>query len=168
MVRRLKEDLRQLGHAFPERVVEPIRIAGLPLDAPELRLAAMLDDYRQSSAGGARALFLFANLSSGFSPSIAAFDRTLTTHRKTLLRKKLEEVGRSRLMRPKNSSTTGTLSKTATVQAKAELGDLDAAIAHVDRMLEDQPEWAGCCRCPDRQDPGLDAGGDARSVVGMA
>ena len=52
MVRRLKEDLRRLGHAFPERIVEPIRIDGLPPDAPELRLAAMLDDYRQSAAGG--------------------------------------------------------------------------------------------------------------------
>ena len=40
MVRRLKEDLRQLGQPFPERVVEPILITGLALDAPELRLAA--------------------------------------------------------------------------------------------------------------------------------
>ena len=49
MVRRLKEDLRLLGQPFPERVVEPIRISGLPAEAPELRLAAMLDAYRQSS-----------------------------------------------------------------------------------------------------------------------
>ena len=54
MVRRLKEDLRRLGHPFPERIVEPIRISGLSADAPQLRLAAMLDAYRQSSAGGAR------------------------------------------------------------------------------------------------------------------
>ena len=54
MVRRLKEDLRRLGHPFPEQVVEPIRISGLSADAPQLRLAAMLDAYRQSSAGGAR------------------------------------------------------------------------------------------------------------------
>jgi hypothetical protein len=36
MVRRLKEDLRGLGQRFPERVVEPVVISGLPDDAPEL------------------------------------------------------------------------------------------------------------------------------------
>jgi SNF2 family DNA or RNA helicase len=91
MVRRLKEDLRRIGHAFPERVVEPLLIKGLPSDAPELRLAAMLDEYWQSAVGGARARFLFANLQQRLFSSIAAFHRTLTTHRKTLL-KKLREA----------------------------------------------------------------------------
>ena len=45
MVRRLKADLRRLGEAFPERIVEPIRIAGLPEDAPELELARRLAAY---------------------------------------------------------------------------------------------------------------------------
>ena len=76
---------------FPERIVDPISISGLPPDAPELRLAAMLDDYRQSSAGGSRARFLFANLQQRLFSSIAAFHRTLTTHRQTLARKS-EEV----------------------------------------------------------------------------
>src|SRR5690606_4569340 len=57
MVRRLKEDLRRLGHPFAERIVEPVRITGLDAGAPELRLSAMLDDYRSSSAGGSRARF---------------------------------------------------------------------------------------------------------------
>ena len=134
MVRRLKEDLRRLGHAFPERIVEPIRIGGLPADAPELRLAAMLDDYRQSAAGGARARFLFANLQQRLFSSIAAFHRTLTTHRKTLLRKRREgdpdAVDADAELLEDND-----LIEVATAQAKAELGDLDAAIAHVDRML---------------------------------
>jgi hypothetical protein len=56
-------------------------------DAPELQLAAMLDDYRQSSAGGSRARFLFANLQQRLFSSIAAFHRTLTTHRKSLVKK---------------------------------------------------------------------------------
>ena len=34
MVRRLKEDLRRLGQPFPERVVEPIHISGLPSGRP--------------------------------------------------------------------------------------------------------------------------------------
>src|ERR1700738_4422936 len=45
MVRRLKADLRRLGEAFPERIVEPIPIAGLPDDAPELELARRLAAY---------------------------------------------------------------------------------------------------------------------------
>ncbi len=45
MVRRLKADLRRLGEAFPERIVEPVRIAGLPEDAPELELARRLAAY---------------------------------------------------------------------------------------------------------------------------
>ncbi len=94
----------------------------------------MLDDYRQSSAGGARARFLFANLQQRLFSSIAAFHRTLTTHRKTLLRKRQDED-------PNPSEfdaellEDNDLVEIATRQAKAELGDLDAAIAHVDRML---------------------------------
>jgi SNF2 family DNA or RNA helicase len=134
MVRRLKEDLRRLGHAFPERLVEPIRISGLQPDAPELRLAAMLDEYRQSAAGGARARFLFANLQQRLFSSIAAFHRTLTTHRKTLLKKR-REGGTDEAEAETELLEDNDLIEVATNQAKAELGDLDAAIAHVDRML---------------------------------
>ncbi|WP_315812474.1 DISARM system SNF2-like helicase DrmD [Bradyrhizobium sp. SZCCHNR2028] len=138
MVRRLKEDLRRLGHAFPARIVEPIAISGLAADAPELRLALMLDEYSQSSTGGSRARFLFANLQQRLFSSIAAFHRTLTTHRRSLARKS-EELA---------SDTPETTSETtpeliednedievATHHARSELGDLNAAIAHVDRML---------------------------------
>jgi ERCC4-related helicase len=134
MVRRLKEDLRRLGHAFPERIVDPISISGLPPDAPELRLAVMLDEYSQSSAGGLRARFLFANLQQRLFSSIAAFHRTLTTHRRSLV-KKSEEV------EPDAGETAPDLIEdndsieVATHHAKGELGDLKAAIAHVDRML---------------------------------
>ena len=134
MVRRLKEDLRRLGQPFPERVVEPILIDGLPLDAPELRLAAMLDEYRQSSAGGARARFLFANLQQRLFSSIAAFHRTLTTHRKTVLRKRQDEEAAQIEAEPELLDDND-LVEIATQQAKGELGDLGAAIAHVDRML---------------------------------
>lgn len=134
MVRRLKEDLRRLGHPFPERIVDPISISGLPLDAPELRLAVMLDEYSQSCAGGSRARFLFANLQQRLFSSIAAFHRTLTTHRRSLVRKS-EEI------EPAAAETTPELVEdndsieVATHRAKGELGDLKAAIAYVDRML---------------------------------
>jgi hypothetical protein len=47
MVRRLKEDLWGPGQNFPERRIEPVVIAGLPEDAPELVLAAKLASYRE-------------------------------------------------------------------------------------------------------------------------
>jgi ERCC4-related helicase len=134
MVRRLKEDLRRLGHAFPERIVEPIRISGLPPDAAELRLAAMLDDYRQSAAGGTRARFLFANLQQRLFSSIAAFHRTLTTHRKSLV-KKSEDHDPEPAEAEAELLDDNDAIEVATHQAKGELGDLKAAIAHVDRMF---------------------------------
>ncbi len=42
MVRRLKADLRRLGEAFPERIIEAVSIAGLREDAPELHLSSQL------------------------------------------------------------------------------------------------------------------------------
>jgi hypothetical protein len=47
MVRRLKEDLREIVGGFPKREVVQEDIEGLPSDAPELRLVALLDEYRQ-------------------------------------------------------------------------------------------------------------------------
>jgi ERCC4-related helicase len=135
MVRRLKEDLRRLGQSFPERIVEPIRISGLGPDAPELRLAAMLDDYRSSSAGGSRARFLFANLQQRLFSSIAAFDRTLSTHRKTLLRKRRDEASSLETDASLELEDDNDLIDAVTDQARAELGDLDAALAHIDQML---------------------------------
>ena len=45
MVRRLKSDLRHFGERFPERVVEPVLLDGLPDDAPELVLSGKLAEY---------------------------------------------------------------------------------------------------------------------------
>jgi len=132
MVRRLKEDLRRLGQPFAERIVEPIRIEDLPPDAPELRLAAMLDVYRGASLGCTRARFLFANLQQRLFSSIAAFDRTLATHRKTLLRKRdaapdIEDASPELLDDDDHIDAV-------TESARSELGDIEAAIVHVDRM----------------------------------
>src|SRR5215212_9756892 len=46
MVRRLKEDIRQVQGGFPKRQVEREVIDGLPDDAPELVLSRLLDEYR--------------------------------------------------------------------------------------------------------------------------
>ena len=130
MVRRLKEDLRRLGQRFARRVVEPIVISDLPLEAPELRLAAMLDAYRATAAGGSQARFLFANLQQRLFSSIRAFDRTLTTHRRTLARKRREEQAEDSELAEDDD-----LIDDATEKARGEIGDLDAALAQVDAML---------------------------------
>lgn len=90
MVRRLKEDLRRLGEPFPERRVEPVVIDGLPADAPELCLAAMLSDLVKES-GSPSARFLLALFQQRLFSSLAALHRTLNTHRRTLARQVVEE-----------------------------------------------------------------------------
>jgi len=47
MVRRLKDDLREIVGGFPKRHVVQEETDGLPSDAPELKLVALLDEYRQ-------------------------------------------------------------------------------------------------------------------------
>lgn len=134
MVRRLKEDLRQLGHKFPERLVDPIVIDGLPSDAPELQLAAMLDAYRSGNMGGSRARFMFANLQQRLFSSIAAFDRTLRTHLRALQRR--QENLASAEDTADDVIESDDLIEVVTDDARGELGDLNAAIAHVGAMLK--------------------------------
>ena len=95
MVRRLKADLRRLGEAFPERMIEPVRIEGLPEDAPELELARLLAAYgelrmkRIAGLPGQKASIAklaFVGLQQRLLSSVAAFARTLKVHRATLQR----------------------------------------------------------------------------------
>ena len=95
MVRRLKADLRRLGEAFPERIIEPICIAGLPEDAPELELARRLEGYGELRMNRIRGLpgqkasmakLAFVGLQQRLLSSVAAFARTLKVHRATLQR----------------------------------------------------------------------------------
>ncbi|HJP67491.1 MAG TPA: DISARM system SNF2-like helicase DrmD [Sphingomicrobium sp.] len=95
MIRRLKSDLRELGEAFPERVVERIALSDLSAEQPELRLAEMLAEYgalRERRIGALRAAkaaqarLSFVGLQQRLLSSIAAFAKTLQVHRKSLLR----------------------------------------------------------------------------------
>ena len=95
MVRRLKEDIRTIQGGFPQRHIVQIDIDGLPDDAPELQLAALLDQYRtlreerlqhttrrtQAAAG-----LLITGLQQRLLSSIEAFARTLRVHRRTVQR----------------------------------------------------------------------------------
>ena len=95
MVRRLKADLRRLGEAFPERIVEPVRLAGLPGDTPELKLAELLAAYgdlrtkrisRLPSQRASLAKLAFVGLQQRLLSSVAAFAKTIKVHRTTLQR----------------------------------------------------------------------------------
>lgn len=95
MVRRLKMDLRRLGEAFPERIIEPVRLAGLPEDAPELALERHLLAYGElrsrriaklPSQKAALARLAFVGLQQRLLSSIAAFTKTLKVHKTTLQR----------------------------------------------------------------------------------
>ena len=95
MVRRLKEDIREVQGGFPRRVVERVVIGGLPEDAPELELSRLLDQYRTvreerhaitSRRAQAAAGLLIVGLQQRLLSSTEAFARSLKVHRKTVVR----------------------------------------------------------------------------------
>ena len=95
MVRRLKQDIREVQGGFPLRTVEQIDIDGLPTDAPELVLSTMLAELRdlrelRLSAGPRNArqagLLVLGTLQQRLLSSIAAFLRTATVHARALER----------------------------------------------------------------------------------
>jgi superfamily II DNA or RNA helicase len=95
MVRRLKDDIREIEGGFPVREVPPVEIDGLPQDAPELLLAAKLDQYREMRearlAGEPpsvqrKARLVLITLQQRLLSSIEAFARTIGVHRKAMER----------------------------------------------------------------------------------
>jgi SNF2 family DNA or RNA helicase len=95
MVRRIKQDIREVQGGFPAREVVQVDVSGLPEDAPELVLAKMLDEYRQARTerlkGAPRreqveAGLLTCNLQQRLLSSVYAFSRTLKVHAKTMER----------------------------------------------------------------------------------
>ena len=95
MVRRLKDDIREIQGGFPKRDVVQLDIDNLPPTAAELKLSALLDQYRQlreqrlksetkrkQAAGG----LLITGLQQRLLSSVEAFARTLRVHRKTVQR----------------------------------------------------------------------------------
>ena len=92
MVRRLKADLRRLGEAFPERMVEPFASRACPKmrrnsssrAACRLWRTAHEAHRRLAQPQGALAKLAFVGLQQRLLSSIAAFARTLKVHRKDL------------------------------------------------------------------------------------
>jgi SNF2 family DNA or RNA helicase len=95
MVRRLKEDLRQIVGGFPKREICQIDLSDLSCDTPELKLSKLLDEYRQvrqsRMAGATRrkqaeAALIISHLQQRLLSSVEAFARTLAVHRRTMER----------------------------------------------------------------------------------
>ena len=97
MVRRLKQDLRDIGDRdFPERQIIPVKVDGLPEDAPDLKLAQLLQRYRAcreerlkgvSKSKRNTAMLVTTTLQKRLLSSIEAFARTLQVHRAAIERK---------------------------------------------------------------------------------
>jgi superfamily II DNA or RNA helicase len=103
MVRRLKDDIRQIQGGFPKRTVVQVDLDGLPLDTPELRLSTLLDEYRQlreaeleaeSKRVQAAATILITGLQQRLLSSIEAFARTLRVHRRTLAKQRANKAAK--------------------------------------------------------------------------
>src|SRR5438105_2397562 len=95
MVRRLKDDIRDVQGGFPKRKVERVSIDGLPQDAPELALSYLLDEYRTAREerfacttrrAQAAAGLLVVGLQQRLLSSVEAFARSLKVHRATVER----------------------------------------------------------------------------------
>lgn len=102
MVRRLKSDLRAVGSGnFALRKVVQIDLDGLPPDAPELRLPALLDQYRTlrlnalqgaTEAVQREVLLVVTALQKRLLSSLDAFARTLAVHHDTLRRQRAKRA----------------------------------------------------------------------------
>jgi hypothetical protein len=95
MVRRLKEDIREIQGGFPRRIVERVAIEDLPIDAPEIGLSRLLDEYRTAREvrfasttrrAQAAAGLLVVGLQQRLLSSTEALARSLKVHRATVER----------------------------------------------------------------------------------
>ncbi len=137
MVRRLKEDIREVHGGFPRRNVEPMIIDGLLPDAPELVLSTLLDEYRTvrerrhenaSNKVRAAAGLLVVGLQQRLLSSIEAFARSLVVHRRTVERHWAKADGAV------ETETTG----------PPDIGERDAALFVTPPDADDERgEWTG-------------------------
>jgi Helicase conserved C-terminal domain/SNF2-related domain len=104
MVRRLKEDVRAVAGGFPVRRVVQVDLKNLPPEAPELKLAELLNSYgdvrRARFAAASRreqtqGALILSTLQQRLFSSVEAFHRTLGAHRRAMEKVWAGESGRS-------------------------------------------------------------------------
>lgn len=139
MVRRLKSDLLKLRVSkFPHRIVEPIILADLPEDTPELVLARLLDDYRSWCESGlqgsslAKARFVLSGLQQRLLSSIPAFARSLRRHVETLKR----HLAHAEQQRSASEASAALMAGDATELEYNESEDEEGTL----KLLQDQEE----------------------------
>lgn len=149
MVRRLKADLREIGEDFPQRQIIQLDIAGLPEDAPELRLSGLLEAYAAvrelrvaecSKAVQNASKLVVTQLQKRLLSSIEAFAGTLQVHRATLARQA-----------DKPTQTAGRLGPLSRLRDQGEPdGQRDAELADDERQLELDGELAAATLAVER------------------
>ncbi len=107
MVRRLKQDLREIGDKdFPERKIIPIIIDNLPIDSPELKLSELLQKYRKcreerlqsaNKSTQSTSMLVMISLQKRLLSSIDAFARTLGVHKESIKKYKQEDKEKTRI-----------------------------------------------------------------------
>lgn len=129
MVRRLKEDVRVVAGGFPQRKVVQVDLSGLEAEAPELRLAELLDAYgtvrRQrfeiaSKREQTQGALILSTLQQRLFSSVEAFHRTLGAHRRAM-----EKVWSGDDLRARAVSSGQTADYTAGYDSDDERAQLD-------------------------------------------
>ena len=162
MVRRIKEDIREVQGGFPERGVERIAIEGLPDDAPELVLSHLLDRYRGlreerlkngTARARAAAALLVVGLQQKLLSSIEAFAISLARHRATV-EAQWEQAKADQGVRP---DTGGTLASARLFASPPDADDERAEYTDEDSEAEEAAQIAA-----------LDAAAEADPATGDA
>ena len=165
MVRRLKEDVREMQDGFPQRKVVPVVVDNLPKDAPELLLSRLLDDYRtvreqRLASGSARvqaaAGLLLVGLQQRLLSSVEAFARSLAIHRRAVERHWAQASGQAvpTAPAPPRADDTDTRLFTSTPGADDERGSWTAEEIETDERRQVEAVTAVALEAPD---PGADA-----------
>jgi ERCC4-related helicase/plasmid stabilization system protein ParE len=131
MVRRLKDDLREIGEDFPVRTVLQIDIDGLPAESPELRLSNLLAEYRSARDTRLKDAAKSVQIASGLVTtslqkrllsSIEAFSLTLNVHLRAF-DKRLEERNGSGEQAPSEENMSLLVSSPGSDDERAEISE---------------------------------------------
>ena len=154
IVRRLKEDIREIQGGFAKRTIVQVNIAGLPADAPELMLSRLLDEYRamreerlqnETKRKQAASGLLICGLQQRLLSSIEAFARTLRVHRTTVQRqwdKNQGETTREQTTREQTTQDHGPLQSLDLLSGSIDSDNDRAALDEEQLRAEEDSQFA--------------------------